>query len=211
MQETLIRLMCHPNQLLHATGGAPTTDLSSLAYSWCQGSFGTSPACTCTPGLRKPWLLSWDAVLAPSARAQAQLGLQEQYFVASKIFIAQFWISSGPCSFGFHQPWQQPRLQLWITSTGQQLVMEWRSQNWMYPCAMHSITSITVCCSCREGFYPQVFCPQKIFSDTLTQFQQKLDPKQHKEISHISTWVEDTQSNSQEQQKLIDLELHFRL
>lgn len=70
---------------------------NSLAHSWCRGSFGTSPTCSCTLGLRKPWLLWWVAVLAPSAWAQAQLSLQEQYFVASKTFIAQFWISSGPC------------------------------------------------------------------------------------------------------------------
>lgn len=128
---------------------------NTLAHSWCRGSFGTSPTCSCTLGLRKPWLLWWDAVLAPSAWAQAQLSLQEQYFVASKTFIAQFWISSGPCC----GPWQQPRLQLWITLTGQHLLIQWRSQNWVYPCATHSITSITVYCSCRNGFYPQVFCP----------------------------------------------------
>jgi len=63
------------------------------------------------------------------------------------------------------------------------------------PCAPHSITSTTSCCSRRKGFYPHIFWPQKIFSDTLTQFQQKLVPKQHKKSSHISTWVEDTQSN----------------
>lgn len=146
----------------------------SLAHSRCRGSLGTSPACTCTlrKGLRKLWLLQGGAVLALSAWTQAQLGLQEQYFVASKIFTTQFWISSGLCCGS----WQQPSLQLWITPTGQHLVMQWRSQNWVYPRAVRSITSITVCCSCRKGFYPQVFCPPKIFSDTLTKFQWKLDP-----------------------------------
>lgn len=172
MQETLMREMYHPSQLFCAVWRDTKHRLNSLAHSWCRGWFGTLPACTCTLGPRKPWLLQWDAVLASSAWGQAQLALQEQYFVGSKIFIAQFWISSGPCC----GPWQQPSLQLWITPTGQHLVMQWGSQNSVHPCAMHSITSTTIC---RKGSYPQVFCPQKSFSNTLTQFQQKLDPKQY--------------------------------
>lgn len=129
----------------------------------------------------------------PSAWAQAQLGLQEQYFVAYKILITQFWISPGPCC----GPWQRPRLQLWITPTGQRLADAAKTPGWKWacPCATRSITSPTARCSRREGFYPQIFWPWKIFSDTLTQFQQKLVPKQHEKGSHISTWVEDTQSN----------------
>ena len=138
-------------------------------------------------------LVRCSVVHPPSAWSQAQLGLQERYFVACKILITQFWISPEPCC----GPWQRPRLQLWITPTGQHLADAVKIPGWKRacPCATHSITSTTACCSCREGFYPQVFWPRKIFSDTLTQFQQKLVPKQYLKSSHISTWVEDTQSN----------------
>lgn len=68
----------------------------------------------CTPVLIKHQLLLCSVVTVLPAMAQAQLGLQESYFVTNSPLITQFWISPGSCC-GCWEP------KCWITSMGQHL------------------------------------------------------------------------------------------